>query len=274
MSVLFRETAVALAVVTFVPDLSAAAEKPVSLSVLIRGGYQHTAQFVFRQHISHHLHNCIQDSSRIVPEINDQLLHALRLQILHRILKLLAGHAVKLHHIDITHMIRQHLVLHRGNLDLTPLDIQLYLVVGFAPKYGHLYLAALFPPDVVADQQIQLQTSHIFIVHLIDNVSRQHPRLISRGSLKHLDDRGYPCGAVLGNHGADTAVFSCRIFHQGLIILFIVIHGVGILQPVHQACIDAILHFLHILIKQVILFHDILDITHLFHDPVQLQISL
>ena len=126
---------------------------------------------------------------------------------------------------------------------------------------------------MLADNQIQVHAGHRHVIHLVENVSRKHPRVKRRRPLEHFADRDNAGRALLGHHGPDSTVHSGRILLQRIVGVLIVVNGIRIIQPIHESGVNAVLHVLHILIKQKIFPHNLLNQLHLGRNPLQLQAS-
>ena len=157
-----------------------------------------------RQDLIQHLDHRVQAAARIIPQVDDQLFHALALQILQRIVELICRHLVEFHHIDIADLVIQHFAVHGRHLDIRPLhgEIQLLPVTvygdvhrcpGFALDHGH-HLG-------------QLHASHVLAIDLCDNISGDDARLLGRTALKGAGDRNDPCLDILGHECADALIF-------------------------------------------------------------------
>ena len=172
------------------------------------------------------------------------------------------GYLIKLGDIDVTYLIFQHLILYRWNLDGTAFHMKRCFLCIFSTKNGDIYISTFLTADIFFYHQVQIFACDRFTIYLVQDIPRKHTGFKSRRIGEYLDRRDDSSGPVLLYHHTDPTIFTTCALHQGLILLRIVIHGIWIVQTIHQASINAVFHLLGVFIKQKILVDDPLDILH------------
>ena len=142
----------------------------------------------------------------------------------------------------------------------------------FSTKNGDIHISTFFAADIFFYHQIQIFACDRLAVYLVQDISWKHACLISWRISKYLAGGYNASGPVLLHHNADTTILAAGALHQGLILLFVIIHGIRIVQSIHQTSVNAVFHLLGVLIKQEILVNNSLDILHFRRNEFQIQI--
>ena len=107
-------------------------------------------------------------SARVSPEVNDQSLHALFLELIEVLSELAHRHVIEFRDLQITDPVVEQLGIHRRRIDPGSLETDLYLFS--AADQGQRDLCSLFSPDVAYDF-IKIEPCHILAVDLIDEIT-------------------------------------------------------------------------------------------------------
>ena len=219
-------------------------------------------QKAVRKHVVEHLDAGIHHAARVVAEVNDQTLHPLLLEIVHRFLKLLGRNRIKLENADVADLIVPHLGLYGRHLDMTPRHVKAQFLVRLAAEYLDLNGRALLAADIACDKDIQILAGHIVPVNLIENIFRLKSCLFRRGTREHGHNAAYLGLGILIQDSADAGVLAAGLFGQLLILVRRVVDRVGIAESRQHAFINAVFHFCLLLIKEEVLVNHILQKPH------------
>ena len=201
-----------------------------ALACLVLGIYDHA----FREQLSGNFNHCIQTSTGIAPQIQDQAFHAGALHGCQCIGKLVYGHIVEFHDLDICHIVIQHFVFYGGTLYLGSLHGDVQIVPGALSDNGQIHCGPGFSADHIHRFRQRLTCSGD-TVHFIDNIVGTQIHISCRCSFDHAADLGQIGLGIHADIGTDAKVNALCLFRQFIQLLCGIVLGIRVIQRVHQA---------------------------------------
>ena len=131
----------------------------------------------FRKELIENIASHIHQSASVIPKVNDQIFHTLRVQIIKGCNELVIRHVIEFTDTDITDLICNQPVLHRRNFNAPARQRQIQHIR--ASHETCLHIGSLFTFQIRYNQ-IQIHSGYFFPFYFIQNIIRLYPCLRSR----------------------------------------------------------------------------------------------